>query len=60
MDTKPQFHASVVSTGTNYLHRIRAGHFDGFAQNVVGDRHDMAAALVGLENVEDLADAGPK
>ena len=26
--TKPQFHASVVSTGTNYLHRIRAGHFD--------------------------------
>jgi putative redox protein len=25
---KPQFHASVVSTGTNYLHRIRAGHFD--------------------------------
>ena len=30
MDTaaKPQFHASVVSTGTNYLHRIRAGHFD--------------------------------
>ena len=30
MDTaaKPQFHASVVSTGTNYLHRIRSGHFD--------------------------------
>jgi putative redox protein len=28
MDTKPQFHASIVSTGTNYLHRIRAGHFD--------------------------------
>ena len=30
MDTaaKPQFHASVVSTGTNYQHRIRAGHFD--------------------------------
>jgi len=26
--TKPQFHASVVSTGTNYLHRIRVGHFD--------------------------------
>jgi putative redox protein len=25
---KPQFHASVVSTGANYLHRIRAGHFD--------------------------------
>ena len=25
---KPQFHASIVSTGTNYLHRIRAGHFD--------------------------------
>jgi len=23
-----QFHASVVSTGTNYLHRIRAGHFE--------------------------------
>jgi len=23
-----QFHASVVSTGTNYLHDIRAGHFD--------------------------------
>jgi putative redox protein len=28
MDMAPQFHASVVSTGTNYLHRIRAGHFD--------------------------------
>lgn len=26
--TKPQFHASIVSTGTNYLHRIRAGRFD--------------------------------
>jgi putative redox protein len=26
--TKPQFHASVVSTGTNYLQHIRAGHFD--------------------------------
>jgi len=26
--TKPQFHASIVSTGTDYLHRIRAGHFD--------------------------------
>jgi putative redox protein len=26
--TKPQFHASIVSTGTNYLHRIRAGHVD--------------------------------
>ena len=26
--TKPQFHASIVSTGTNYLHDIRAGHFD--------------------------------
>jgi len=25
---KPQFHANVVSTGTDYLHRIRAGHFD--------------------------------
>lgn len=25
---KPQFHASIVSTGTNYLHHIRAGHFD--------------------------------
>ena len=25
---KPQFHTNVVSTGTNYLHRIRAGHFD--------------------------------
>jgi putative redox protein len=24
----PQFHASVVSTGTNYHHRIHAGHFD--------------------------------
>lgn len=24
----PQFTASVVSTGTNYLHSIRAGHFD--------------------------------
>ena len=24
----PQFRASVVSTGTNYLHRIHAGHFD--------------------------------
>ena len=23
-----QFHATVVSTGTNYLHRIRAGHFE--------------------------------
>lgn len=23
-----QFHASVVSTGTNYLHRIRAGRFE--------------------------------
>ena len=23
-----QFRASVVSTGTNYLHRIRAGHFE--------------------------------
>ena len=25
---KPQFQASVVSTGTNYLHKIRAGRFD--------------------------------
>ena len=25
---KPQFRASIVSTGTNYLHDIRAGHFD--------------------------------
>ena len=25
---KPQFHASIVSTGTNYLHDLRAGHFD--------------------------------
>jgi len=25
---KPQFGASIVSTGTNYLHDIRAGHFD--------------------------------
>ncbi len=25
---KPQFHASIVSAGTNYLHFIRAGHFD--------------------------------
>ena len=25
---KPQFHASIVSTDTNYLHDIRAGHFD--------------------------------
>lgn len=25
---KPQFHASIVSTGENYLHRMRAGHFD--------------------------------
>jgi putative redox protein len=24
----PQFRASVISTDTNYLHRIRAGHFD--------------------------------
>ena len=24
----PQFHASVVSAGANYQHRIRAGHFD--------------------------------
>lgn len=24
----PQFHATVVSTGTNYQHRIHAGHFD--------------------------------
>lgn len=28
MDSKPQFHASIVSTGANYLHRMRAGHFD--------------------------------
>src|SRR5258705_256862 len=30
MDTaiKPQFHASIVSAEANYLHRIRAGHFD--------------------------------
>jgi len=25
---KPQFNASVVSTGANYLHRIHAGHFE--------------------------------
>jgi putative redox protein len=25
---KPQFHASIVSTGANFLHDIRAGHFD--------------------------------
>jgi putative redox protein len=25
---KPQFHANVISTDTDYLHRIRAGHFD--------------------------------
>jgi putative redox protein len=25
---KPQFHASIVSTDANYLHRVRAGHFD--------------------------------
>lgn len=25
---KAQFRASVVSTGTNYAHRIHAGHFD--------------------------------
>lgn len=25
---KPQFRASIVSTDANYLHRIRAGHFD--------------------------------
>ena len=24
----PQFHASVISTDTNYLHRLRTGHFD--------------------------------
>jgi putative redox protein len=26
--TRPQFSASISSTDTNYLHRIRAGHFD--------------------------------
>ena len=25
---KPQFHASIVSSGANYRHDIRAGHFD--------------------------------
>lgn len=25
---KPPYGASIVSTGTNYLHRIRVGHFD--------------------------------
>jgi putative redox protein len=25
---KPQFHARIISAGANYLHNIRAGHFD--------------------------------